>query len=93
MIRTNHRITVTASLDLNESEMRALEALVGYGTDTFLDAFYSKLGKHYLSPHEHGIRTLFEKIKEEIRPALGACNRARKAIEPKPPTPADTEES
>ena len=82
MIRTNYAITVKASIDLNESQMRALEALVGYGTETFLQAFYEKLGKVYLSPHEHGLRTLFEQIREEIRPALAACDRATEAAKP-----------
>jgi hypothetical protein len=75
----HYRITVTAELDLNESEMRALDAIASYNVREFLDMFYAHMGKHYLTPHEHGLRTLWDKIRAKLTPALGACDRARKA--------------
>lgn len=68
-------------LTLAESEARALDALVGYGTDEFLACFYKHMGKAYLSPHEHGLRSLFAAIKAQLVPELSTVDRARKAIE------------
>lgn len=60
-------IEAHATITLNEAEMGALDALAGYGTDTFLRVFYKEMGKSYLEPHEAGLRSLFE--------AAGACRR------------------
>lgn len=77
-----HRIEVifTAKLSLSEAEARALAQLFGYGVDEFLKAFYERLGRGYLEPHEHGIRSLAETIDREIRPQLWAVNASRRAI-------------
>jgi hypothetical protein len=75
-----HRVTMSVTLELDEIEARALCVFVEYGTESFLQAFYTKLGQHYLRPHEAGVRTLFEKIKTEIGPAVSACDRAIKAL-------------
>jgi hypothetical protein len=82
--RPHYHITVTAQLDLTEAEMQALSAVASYNVDGFLAIFYKHLGKHYLSPHEHGIRTLWVKIREKITPALAMCEKARKAVKENP---------
>jgi hypothetical protein len=51
------------TLILSESEAKALDALVGYGAQNFLDVFYAHLGKAYLQPHERGLRSLFESVR------------------------------
>jgi hypothetical protein len=51
------------TLVLSESEAKALDALVGYGPQNFLRVFYEKLGKAYLEPHERGLRSLFESVR------------------------------
>lgn len=55
-------VEVKASMVLSEIELRALDALVGYGVEPFLKVFYSQMGKHYLQPHEAGLRALFKNI-------------------------------
>jgi hypothetical protein len=55
--------------ELTENELRALDALVGYGFDNFLKSFYSGLGQHYLKPYEKDLKQLFDKI-ESLRPRL-----------------------
>jgi len=60
-------------LTLNETELSALDALVGYGVDPFLKVFYEKLGKAYMEPHEKGLRSLFDKI-DELRPNINAMD-------------------
>ena len=80
-LRPHYKITVTTTMELNEAEMGALDALAGYGIDSFLKVFYDRLGKAYLQPYEAGLRSLFEKIRKEIPPALSKVEQARKAIE------------
>lgn len=59
-------VVLTATLVLTKHELGALEALAGYGTDEFLKIFYEHMGKHYLRPHEAGLRSLFESVREHV---------------------------
>lgn len=61
--------------------MRAMDALVGYGVDGFLEVFYTKLGKAYMKPHEAGLRSLFESIRGTVPGILQRTDAARKAFE------------
>lgn len=65
-LKSTSKVDVTTMLILSEEEVLALEALAGYGADAFLKFFYEKLGKHYLQPHEKGLRSLFETIQKEL---------------------------
>ena len=76
-VSTRARVTLTAHLELNESETRALDALVGYGNDSFIEAFYTVLGRHYMRPHEAGLRTLFDKVRQECGRAISDVDTAR----------------
>ena len=84
------RITQKTTLDLcitfsvNEEEARALEALAGYGDDAFIKAFYEKLGSHYMSRHEQGLREFLCSIRAIIPKELYKINRAREALSDKP---------
>lgn len=64
------QVDVNVSLKLNMIEVQALEALAGYGVDSFLEVFYKHIGKHYLEPHERGLRSLFETIQSELPPII-----------------------
>jgi hypothetical protein len=63
MTRIGMRVETVCTLDLTDEEVKALDALVGYGADSFLRVFYQQLGKSYLSPHEAGLRSLFEAVR------------------------------
>lgn len=63
-----------------ESELRALDALVGYGHEGFLKVFYEKMGRHYLEPHEAGLISLFESIRKMVPPILRRTDDARKVF-------------
>ena len=65
---------------LSEAEMRALDALTGYGIEPFLETFYEKMGRHYLSPHEHGLRDLFKTVRGKVPGILRRADIARKAF-------------
>lgn len=71
-------IELKITLQLNEAEARALDALVGYGDEKFLAAFYEKLGEGYLKPHEAGLRELFKSCRQLLTPALDRVNDLRK---------------
>lgn len=77
-IHTRVEVTLRAAIELDEHELGALDALVGYGVDPFLKVFYEKLGKAYMQPHEAGLRSLFEKIRAEVPSALRKVHDARK---------------
>lgn len=78
-------VTVEATMTLDEGELGALDALVGYGTDAFLKVFYEKMGEAYLKPHEKSLRSLFEKIRQTAPGPLAHVqqmrNDLRKAIQ------------
>jgi hypothetical protein len=60
-MKTVTELNFHVECQLTESEVRALDALAGYGLESFLKAFYSGCGRHYLEPHVKGLETLFEK--------------------------------
>ncbi len=55
-------VDVRATIELNENEVRALDALAGYGVDNFIALFYKHMGEHYLKPHEAGLRSFLESV-------------------------------
>jgi hypothetical protein len=73
-------VQVGATIKLTEPELRALEALAGYGDDAFLSTFYIHLGKNYLQPHEAGIKSLFAVIRADLNPILARANAAKQAF-------------
>lgn len=74
------RIDLHVDIRLSEAEIRALDALAGYGTDAFLKVFYAQMGQHYMQPHEAGLRSLFEAIRRDLAPILRRQDAARKAF-------------
>lgn len=73
-------VEITATLTLNEGQLRALDALAGYGADAFLKAFYVKLGQHYMQPFERDLRELFSLIRAEVPGALDGIDDVRKQM-------------
>lgn len=61
--RTRTVVEATAVLELSEDELAAIDALTGYGIESFLKVFYEKLGKAYMEPHEAGLRSFFEGVR------------------------------
>ena len=81
------KVTARPKLDLivnfavNESEARALDALVGYGDDAFIQVFYEKLGKAYMQDHEQGLRKFFKSIRGQMPTILARMRQAREAFD------------
>lgn len=74
------KIDLNLSFTVNESEARALDALVGYGDDAFIEVFYEKLGKAYMRDHEQGLRLFFRSIREQMPSVLRRMDEAKKAF-------------
>lgn len=79
-IKSQSTYSVEITLVLTETEARALAVLPSYGTDNFLKYFYEKLGRHYLEPHEKGLVSLFETIKQELPKHLSKSDKVREII-------------
>lgn len=77
-IETN--VQISATLTLSEGQLRALDALAGYGDEAFLRAFYIKLGKSYMQPFERDLRELFALIRSQVPSALTGIEQSRKAL-------------
>lgn len=73
-------VEVGATIRLTEPELRALEALVGYGDEAFLKVFYEKLGRAYMQPHEAGLKSLFAVIRADLNPILARAKAAKQAF-------------
>jgi len=74
------QVEVSATMQFNEAELRALDALVSYGVDGFLEVFYTKMGKHYLQPHEAGLRLLFKSVRAVVPSILSRTDDARRVF-------------
>lgn len=78
----NHlAIEFSTTLTLDETEIRALDALAGYGDTAFLKAFKEKLGEVYIRDHEKGLRSFFEAIRREVLPRLYEIDQAREDLD------------
>lgn len=79
--RVKSKLTVTVELiQLDEDEVRALDALAGYGTDPFIQAFYKVMGKCYLGPHEDGLRSFLDGIRPVCQEAIGRVDAAHREL-------------
>lgn len=81
MARIGCKPTISAriTIELSEDEAYALDAIVGYGADSFLKVFYEHMGEHYLKPHEAGLRSLFESVRTGDARVMGFLNAASEA--------------
>ncbi len=68
---------LTVTLELNESEVRALDGIFGYDVEIFLRVFYERMGKAYVQPHEQGVRSLHQTIRGILGGPLRTIDKAR----------------
>lgn len=79
-LKHNPKVTTEITLKLTEGEARALEALSTYGVDAFITVFYKEMGRHYLEPHEDGLRSLLASTHEILPSILKRVDEARKVF-------------
>jgi hypothetical protein len=73
-------VTVSAKFTVTEGELRALDALAGYGDEAFIKMFYDKMGKSYLQPYEKDLREFLRSVRVLASPILSRADSARKAF-------------
>ena len=73
-------VEMNIKLFITKDEAKALHGIVGYGSDAFLEVFYTKLGKSYLQDHEPAMRTLFQKLFNELPTEISKVEKAEKQI-------------
>jgi sarcosine oxidase delta subunit len=71
------KIELELAFVIDEEEARALDALAGYGDDSFIKVFYEKLGVHYMKPHEQGLRRFLQTIRGVVSGELKKVDQAR----------------
>ena len=78
--RNTATISFGTTITLNETEIRALDALVGYGDDAFIKAFKEKLGESYIRNNTAGLKSLFKAVREQVIPAMHDIETARRDL-------------
>lgn len=73
-------IELSLTVTLTESEVRALDAIMGYGTEAFLQTFYEDLGTSYLKRNEAGVHSLFNTLRPQCQMAITRIDSARKVF-------------
>ncbi len=73
-------VIFSITVEMNEEQTRALEALTLYGDDAFLRVFYEHLGKANLQKHEEGLKSLFNMIRNEVPKHILKVDTARRAF-------------
>lgn len=73
-------VSMEMLVSLDEEEVRALDALTGYGDDAFIKVFYEKLGSSYMRDHEQGLRRFFQTIRQIVPGYLNDMNKARQVF-------------
>lgn len=70
-------VEVTTTFTVTESELRALDALAGYGDDAFIKMFYKDLGSAYMKPYEAGLRLFLQSVRDMAGPIIRRTDKAR----------------
>ena len=78
--KTRTIVEARAEISFGEGELRALDAMIGYGADAFLKVFYPHLGEAYMQKYEDDFRALFATLGMPVRQALMAADQARQDI-------------
>ena len=79
-IKSKLEFDIKISIELTLSEAKALKEITGYGHKSFLEGYYKQLGKSYLQPHEKGVISLFETIKQTLPNELHKADKYIAAI-------------
>lgn len=85
MAKIVQRATIEASavFTVDEEEMRALDALVGYGFKGFIETFKKHMGESYMRGHEDGLQRFFESVRGQIPGILARADDARDVFDGK----------
>jgi hypothetical protein len=79
-ITSKPTVQLAVTIELNEDEAGALDALFGYDVEVFLEVFYKTMGLSYLQPYEKGLRSL-HKSRGFLSDLLSRAQDARRVFE------------
>lgn len=68
------------TIELTESEARALNEMTKYGIKSFIKGYRKCLGSHYIDPHINGLTSLFETIDKTLPNEIYELDKCKKAI-------------
>ena len=82
MAEAKNKLTMefSTTLTLNEKEIHALEAIVGYGEKAFLELFKTTCGQAYIRGAEDGVKSLFYAISTQVAPMHAEIQKAKKLL-------------
>ena len=69
------------TIELTESEARALNEMTKYGIKAFIEGYRKCLGSHYIDPHVRGLTSLFETIDKTLPNEIYELDKYMKAID------------
>jgi hypothetical protein len=78
--RSTGKFEFEMSVTITEAEARALDALSGYDNNAFMEFFYKHMGRHYMEPHDAGMRLFLSSIRGEVAGHIARCDAAREAF-------------
>lgn len=78
--RYNLDASLTVTLELTETEVRALDGIFGYSVEQFLKVFYERMGRAYVEKHEAGVRSLHRTVRAAVAGPLSEVEAARTAM-------------
>ena len=81
IINSKSKMDFSVVLVLTEDEARALHDITRYGYAAFIEVFKEKLGKHYISQHEKGCKSLFDTVYNEMPRHFYKMDEARKVFD------------
>lgn len=73
-VKSKLEFDIKFSLELTLNEAKALNEMVKYGSKAFLEGYYKHLGKSYLEPHEVGIHSLFDTVRQSLPEKIHTAN-------------------
>lgn len=79
-VKSEAEMQFKITLELTESEARALNELTKYGAKAFLEVFYTHLGKSGLQPFENGVKALFNTASTQLPQHFNRIDKTRKVF-------------
>jgi hypothetical protein len=79
-VKTKLEFEAKITLELSETEAKALNEMTKYGIDPFIKGYKKFLGSYYIQPHEAGLKSLFETIDDHLPIELSKLEKYKKAI-------------
>ena len=79
-LTTTPTVSLELQLTISEGEARALDAIIGYGSEAFIRVFKEHLGSCYIEPYEKHVISLFNSLQPILSSAIHQADEARKLL-------------